>query len=105
MINVYLDDMRPCPKGFILARTVESCIELISSKKLDTLSLDHDLGFGKPSGYEVVKFMIANKIYAKKIIIHSANPFGRLRMFNLLVKNKPKEVELYIRPEPLFFNL
>ncbi|MEK8132942.1 cyclic-phosphate processing receiver domain-containing protein [Paenibacillus filicis] len=105
MINVYLDDIRPCPQGYQLARSVESCMELIRSKKLDTLSLDHDLGFGKPSGYELVKFMVANNIYAKKIIIHSANPFGRLRMFKLLQKHKPKEVELYIRPEPLFFSL
>ncbi|MFC6226475.1 cyclic-phosphate processing receiver domain-containing protein [Paenibacillus allorhizosphaerae] len=105
MINVYLDDVRPCPKGFKIARSVESCIKLISSAKVDTLSLDHDLGFGKPSGYEIVKFMVTNKIYAKKIIIHSANPFGRLRMFRMLQMHKPAHVELFIRPEPLFIIL
>ncbi|WNQ14018.1 hypothetical protein MJA45_13665 [Paenibacillus aurantius] len=105
MINVYLDDMRPCPKGFILVRTVEACIKLISLKKVNTLSLDHDLGFGRPSGYELVKYMVTHKIYAKKIIIHSANPFGRIRMFKLLEKHKPAQVELYIRPEPIFFKL
>jgi hypothetical protein len=105
MISVYLDDIRPCPEGYILARSVEACMEIIRSKKLHTLSLDHDLGFGQPSGYELVKYLVANNIYAKKIIIHSANPWGRLRMYKLLAKHKPKEVELYIRPEPLFFGL
>lgn len=97
-MNVYLDDKRPCPEGFHLARTVKECIALIKSNKVETLSLDYNLGYGKPKGYEVVKYMIANQVYARKIIIHSASPFGRKRMFKLLQKHKPRQVSIYIRP-------
>lgn len=97
-MNVYLDDKRPCPPGFRLARTVKECIELIKSNKIATLSLDYNLGYGNPTGYEVVKYMIANHRYARKIIIHSASPFGRKRMFKMLQKHKPRHVFIYIRP-------
>ncbi|GAA3413805.1 cyclic-phosphate processing receiver domain-containing protein [Paenibacillus hodogayensis] len=104
MINVFLDDLRPCPKGYKYAQTADECIKLITDNKVNALSLDHDLGFGKPSGYEVVKYMVQNRTYPKKIVIHSANPFGRFRMVELLTKHKPRNVDLIVRPEPLFFN-
>jgi len=101
-MKIFLDDLRPCPKGFRLAKTVNECLKLIKNNKIDVISLDHDLGFGQPSGFEVVKYMVRNKIYASKIIIHSANPFGRMRMYRLLKQNKPKNVSLIIQPEPLY---
>lgn len=97
-MNVYLDDKRPCPSGFHLARTAKECITLIKSNKIATLSLDYNLGYGNPTGYEVVKYMIANHLYPRKIIIHSASAFGRKRMFKLLQKHKPQHVSIYIRP-------
>ncbi|RKN84642.1 cyclic-phosphate processing receiver domain-containing protein [Paenibacillus ginsengarvi] len=102
MINVYLDDLRPCPKGYKYVQTADECIKLISKNSVNVLSLDHDLGFGKPSGYEVVKYMVQNRTYPKKIVIHSANPFGRFRMLRLLIKHKPRKVILLVRPEPLY---
>jgi hypothetical protein len=102
MINVFLDDLRPCPKGYKYVQTVDECIKIITKYKVNTLSLDHDLGFGKPSGYEVVRYMVQNRTYPKKIVIHSANPFGRFRMYELLNKHKPTNVILLVRPKPLF---
>lgn len=102
MINVFLDDLRPCPKGFKFAQTAKECIKLIRENKVNILSLDHDLGFGTPSGFEVVNYIVNNKTYPKKIIIHSANPFGRLRMYNLLIRYKPEKVILLVQPKPLF---
>jgi hypothetical protein len=100
-INVFLDDWRPCPAGFHPARTARECVNLLRKRSVAVLSLDHDLGIGRPSGYEVVKTMVRDRLYAKKIIIHSANPFGRHRMYHLLNRHKPRSVELLIRPEPL----
>ncbi|SFM16882.1 hypothetical protein SAMN03159341_1198 [Paenibacillus sp. 1_12] len=102
MLNVFLDDLRPCPKGFQLAKNVSECIHLIKKNKINVLSLDHDLGFGSPSGFEVVKYIVSNKIFPSEIIIHTANPFGRIRMFRLLNRNMPKNVKVVIRPEPLY---
>ncbi|MFB0841482.1 cyclic-phosphate processing receiver domain-containing protein [Paenibacillus oleatilyticus] len=106
MMNVYLDDLRPCPKGFKLARSVEQCIDLMKAGPVNILSLDHDLGLGKASGYDLVKYMVAKGLYAKKeIIIHSANPIGRHLMWTLLHKHKPNHVKLSVRPEPLAFKI
>jgi hypothetical protein len=102
MINVFLDDERPCPKNFRLARSVKECIRLLKTKKVKILSLDYDLGFGQPNGMELVQYMVAHNLYARKIIIHSANPFGRFRMYSLLNKNKPKEVSINISPKPIY---
>ena len=44
MINVYLDDLRDCPIGFVVARTFQEAIHLLENHEVDILSLDHDLG-------------------------------------------------------------
>lgn len=46
MINTYLDDLRPCPDGFVLAKTAGECRELICKHEgnINILSLDNDLG-------------------------------------------------------------
>jgi hypothetical protein len=104
MINVFLDDTRPCPKGFHLARTVEQCNKYLNNYKIDVLSLDHDLGFGKPTGFDLAKYMVRRRLFANQIIIHSANPVGSFRMFFLLNQHKPKHVSLYIRPLPFLIS-
>lgn len=99
-MNVFLDDVRACPKGFRLARTAEQCMKLLETCKIEVLSLDHDLGYQKPTGYDVAKFMVRNKLFAPKIIIHSANPIGSIRMFLLLNKHKPEHVRIDVQPRP-----
>ncbi|WP_409346714.1 cyclic-phosphate processing receiver domain-containing protein [Paenibacillus sp. MBLB4367] len=101
MINVYLDDLRPRPKGYKLARTVKQCLKLIKRNKVNVLSLDYDLGFGRPTGFEIVQYVMKSKRYPKKIILHTANPFGRIRMYHALKLNKPRNVALVVRPEPI----
>ncbi|EGL17807.1 hypothetical protein HMPREF9413_4395 [Paenibacillus sp. HGF7] len=44
MINVYVDDLRDCPIGFVVARTFQEAIHLLETHEVDILSLDHDLG-------------------------------------------------------------
>lgn len=68
MIHVYLDDYRPCPKGFVLARNAEECKLLIDSESIDILSLDYDLGWNEPTGYEVVRHLVESARYPKKSI-------------------------------------
>lgn len=86
MIKIFLDDVRPCPKGWILAKTAWECIDLLIRHNDDTviLSLDHDLGDEENgTGYDVVKWIEEqihsdNKSYRKpaQITVHSANPVG-----------------------------
>lgn len=41
-MNVFLDDEREPPNGFILVRNIYECIEFLRSGEVEILSLDHD---------------------------------------------------------------
>jgi hypothetical protein len=43
-INLYLDDMRPAPEGWVLVKTVAEAQEVIKLHNVQLMSLDHDLG-------------------------------------------------------------
>lgn len=86
MINLFLDDVRPCPEGFILCRNVRKCLHLLKEHRgnIAILSLDHDMGHDS-NGFWLVRQMVNQGLYADKIYIHSANPVGREKMFVYLV--------------------
>lgn len=46
MINLYLDDMRPTPEGYVRVYTAQDCIKFLQEHngEIGVLSLDHDLG-------------------------------------------------------------
>jgi hypothetical protein len=100
MIHVYLDDLRPCPKGFVLARNAAECIELLKSCEVDILSLDHDLGWDELTGYDVAKFIVESGRYAKDIYLHTSSAMGRSNMFHLLYKNRPEHVQVHMIAMP-----
>ncbi len=33
-VNLYHDDLRDCPKGFVVARTIEEALELFATKNI-----------------------------------------------------------------------
>ena len=68
MIHLYLDDWRPNPKGFALARSGEECLLMLRECEVDVLSLDFELGHGQMNGGDVVATMIAEKLQAEKYI-------------------------------------
>lgn len=43
-MNIYLDDLRDCPSGFTIARTMEEAIRLLEENEVEILSLDHGPG-------------------------------------------------------------
>ncbi len=100
MIHVYLDDLRPCPKGFVLARNAAECIELLRSCEIDVLSLDHDLGWDEPTGYDVAQYIVESGKYPRDIYMHSSSAMGRSNMFQLLYKHKPEDVMVHIVSMP-----
>jgi len=88
-VNLYLDDLRDCPEGFDIARTVEEALEIFAAKNIEILSLDHDLGSDEtgellPNGYDFVKLFCQKGLHANKIYIHTDNPVGRENMYQLL---------------------
>jgi hypothetical protein len=98
MINVYLDDHRPCPEGFVLARNVEECILLLEESEVHILSLDHDLGWGQSTGSDLTKYMVEHKLFADEIYLHTSDPIGKMNMYQLLYAHKPDKVRIYNNP-------
>ena len=108
MINLYLDDLRDCPEGFTIARTVEEAIYYLENFIVKVLSLDHDLGMdekGKllPTGYDLVKYMCENGLRADRIYLHTDNPVGRTNMYETLLGAQRREfididIEIYNYP-------
>ena len=109
-MNVYLDDMRSPPEGWILCTHINEVKDLLRAGGVVNLSLDHDLGACAPcmqlynakspdewlwrsggdsmpncthvgTGYDLVKWMIeTGKWPQNKPTVHSANPVGSKNM-------------------------
>lgn len=100
MIHVYLDDMRVCPKGFVLACNMEECILLLQDYEVGVLSLDHDLGWHEKNGCDVATWMVQNQKYAQEIYLHSSSLPARKQMYEILYFAVPKDVAIYLEPIP-----
>ncbi len=60
-VRIFLDDDRPCPPGWTLARNLGQFIRAVTEcppEKLGAISLDWDLGYGQPNGHDAVEFLI-----------------------------------------------
>ncbi|PZE22197.1 cell division protein FtsJ [Paenibacillus xerothermodurans] len=100
MIHVYLDDLRPCPQGFVPARSADECVLLLQECEVGVLSLDFDLGWGEPDGLQVVRYMVAAERFPKEIYIHTSSDSGRSTMYQMLYQSKPDYVKLVNSPMP-----
>lgn len=83
-MRVYLDDERPTPDGWTRTRYPDETIALLETGKVTELSLDHDLGSGCGTGYDVIVWIeeaVATRGFVPpRIALHTANPAARKRM-------------------------
>ncbi|WP_138751151.1 cyclic-phosphate processing receiver domain-containing protein [Paenibacillus sinopodophylli] len=100
MIHVYLDDYRVCPKGFVLASNAEDCKQLLDLEQIDILSLDYDLGWAQPTGYEVVRHIVETGRFPRQIYLHTSSAAGRIQMYHLLSSSAPTDTKLFNGPMP-----
>lgn len=108
MINVYLDDLRDCPEGFVVARTFEEAVKLFEQHEVNILTLDHDLGEDADgmellNGYDFVKYFCEHGLHVNKIYHHTDNPVGRENMYKTLLAAQRRgfiseEIEIYHYP-------
>lgn len=98
MIHLYLDDYRTCPEGFTLARTAEDCILLLQTSQVGMLSLDYDLGWNEPTGYEVAAWIADNGKYPQEIYLHTSSSEGKQQMYKRLSDALPEGVKLFGSP-------
>ena len=109
MVNIYLDDCRDAPEGFLLVKNAIDCQCMFSKYKsnVNILSLDHDLGENIEyigTGYDVVKWLVYyfvmndDNYFPKQIYLHTVNPVGRQNMYEMLMRYKPDDVKVYNGP-------
>lgn len=111
-INVYLDDLRDCPKGFVLAKNIDELKRIFEENEVGILSLDHDLGEDEngvllPTGYDFVKYFCENGLYCEKIYLHTDNSVGRENMESVLRASQRRgfiSTHIEIFPYPLVPN-
>lgn len=91
MLKVWLDDVRPAPRGWVWCKEVSRLKPWLQSDIVLELSLDHDLGLDQPSGYDLVKWMAYYKLWPRnKPTVHTANPRGREDMEKTIERYYPK---------------
>lgn len=84
--NLWLDDLRPAPDGWVWAMTAPEAIDLLSRQAFEIVSLDHDLGddLRLGTGLDVLNWIeeqvAVNGYKAPELRVHSMNPVGRVKM-------------------------
>lgn len=107
-MNLYVDDLRKCPVGFVKTINYEDTIKVLNKENINILSLDHDLGLDTNgdlalTGYDIVKYICQNNIKINKIYIHTDNVVGRENMYQTLLGAQrrgfiSKDIEIYNYP-------
>jgi hypothetical protein len=84
-LKLYLDDQRPAPPGWELAKTADEAIDLLRTGNIVELSLDYDLGdpiYG--TGLQVLDWLevaiMEGRVRMPRMSAHSASPLGRRRL-------------------------
>lgn len=98
-MKVFVDDLRPCPTGWQLARSVTEAVRLLATGHVTEISLDHDIrrcSFRKHwSGetFEPVAYYIKLMEHRPMVHIHTANVAAGKRMADIL--GIPYAFEIY----------
>lgn len=101
-IKLFVDDLRPNPPGWLLARTITEAQRILSFFSVDTVSLDHDIFHSVPSkedspsiegavtcpeNFSAVAYFIAMMPAdrrPKKVILHTSNTAVVYAMIEIL---------------------
>lgn len=84
-LKLWLDDIRnPPDESWMVFREVDSILKHLF-RHAHIVSLDHDLGDNKPTGYDLLTWFekqvaLEGIFKVPEIRIHSANPVGRQNM-------------------------
>jgi hypothetical protein len=85
-MNVYLDNDRPAPPGYQLARTVDQAKSFLKSGRVEKLSLDYDLDKG--DSMPLLEWMHTHNRWPKySPRVHSGNVQGALQMKAFLAEH------------------
>lgn len=87
--EIFLDDVRAAPKGYVLMQSYSAFTEQIRKDGLPSvISFDHDLDEGPP-GYDCAKFIVEycldHQLNLPAFTVHSQNPVRKENIEKLLV--------------------
>ena len=103
-MKLWLDDVRPAPKGYIWCLSVDAAKGWINTiefehfafgtEKLELIDMDHDAGDFACDGGDYIKLLdwLEETGRSYPIRIHSANPVGVQNMRRIIQKNGWKEI-------------
>ena len=98
-MKLYVDDLRACPEGWQLARTVTDAIRVLAQFTVEEVSLDHDICHTVPGDNSIVKPVACSETFEAvawfiasmprsirpKVKYHTANPQGKSIMKGILI--------------------
>jgi uncharacterized membrane protein len=86
-VKLYVDDVRPVPDGWRLARTVEEALLLLQSEIFEEVSLDYMIGHTPARTFAPVAHFIAQlppERRPKKVFLHTSSPLGARELERIL---------------------
>ena len=88
-IRIWLDDERPMPPFFNChVRTANEAIKKLKEEGVTCISLDHDLGDGNKTGYDVAKYIeeaaYSGELKRITLMVHTHSKEGRINICNAL---------------------
>lgn len=69
-MNLFVDDSRKAPQGYIAASSYQRAITLMSHITFDIISLDYELN-ERYNGLDLITYMAAHRIYPRQLNIHA----------------------------------
>ena len=98
-MRIWVDDVRPAPKGYKWAQSVmmaQAIIEVAEedTKKIELIDIDHDAGDFVSDGGDYIKLLdwLEETGRSYPIRIHSMNPVGVQNMRRIIQKNGWREI-------------
>ena len=105
-MKLWIDDVRPAPKGYVWIRSVNKAIEYITKYSdwldwdmnrvdcIELIDIDHDAGVYAKEGGDYIKLLdwLEENDMRYPIHIHSMNPVGVENMRRIIRKNNWREV-------------
>lgn len=93
-MNVYMDDQRSCPYGYVLATTVESALQIVRDNEVNIISLDYNMGWRQKSGLDFVEVFCKEGLYVNEIHLHTNDVIGMHQMRKRIESGKEQgEIE------------
>ncbi|MGN5648121.1 cyclic-phosphate processing receiver domain-containing protein [Bacillus sp. Brlt_9] len=87
-MNLYMDDQRSCPYGYVLVTTVERALQIVRDYNVNILSLDFNMGWGEKSGLDFVDAFCKEGLYVNEMHFHTNDVSGMHKMKQRINKGK-----------------